>query len=94
MTKFEWTEARGRGICNYLYHEDDEGFSRSVGIASVYPLGNGYRVSVSWQFDALLTPKAYILNKRFATLEAAKRAVERKIPGLVAVLKIQGVKWI
>lgn len=90
MTTFEWTGPTSRGTCNYLYNENETYYSRSMGIASVYPEGNFYRVSTSFHLDPLIPPRAYILNKKFATLAAAKRAVERKIPGLIAVLKIQG----
>ena len=90
MTTFEWSGPTGRGIYNYLYNEDDEGYSRSIGIASVYPHREYYSVSTAHYLDPLIPPRAYILNKKFATLAAAKRAVERKIPGLIAVIKIQG----
>lgn len=90
MTTFEWSGPTSRGVCNYLYNEDDEGYSRAVGIVSVYPEKGYYRVMVAHFFDAILSPHAYILRHKYPTLKAAKRAVERKIPGLVAVLKIQG----
>lgn len=90
MTTFEWSPRVGSGIYNYLYNEDDEGYSRSVGIASVYPQGDHYRVITAHYLDALIPPTAYILRNKFATLEAAKRAVDRKIPPLIAVIKMQG----
>jgi hypothetical protein len=90
MTTFKWSGPVGRGVYNYLYNEDDEGYARSIGIASVYPHRDHYRVSTAHSLDLLIPPTAYILRKKFDTLAAAKRAVERKIPGLVAVLKIQG----
>jgi hypothetical protein len=90
MTTFEWSGPAGRGTYNYLYNEDDEGYSRSIGMASVYPQRDHYRVITAHYLDELIPAKAYILNHKYPTLAAAKRAVERKIPGLIAVLKIQG----
>jgi len=90
MTTFGWSGPTSRGTYNYLYNEDDDGYSRAVGIASVYAQGAHYRVITAHFFDALIPQTAYILRKKFATAEAAKRAVERKIPGLIAVLKISG----
>ena len=89
MTTFEWVSTP-RGIYNYLYNDDDEGYSRSIGIASVYPQRDHYRVITAHYLDELIPPRAYILNHKYPTLAAAKRAVERKIPPLVAVIKIQG----
>ena len=90
MTTFEWTGPFGLGIYNYLYNENDEGYSRSIGIASVYLEHSHYRVRTAYYLDALIPSNAYILNRKYPTLAAAKRAVERKIPGLVAVIKIHG----
>jgi len=90
MTTFEWSGPTSRGTYNYLYNEDDEGYSRSIGIASVYPQAAHYRVITAHYFDHLIPDTAYILNHKYPTLAAAKRAVDRKIPPLVAVLKIQG----
>jgi hypothetical protein len=90
MTIFEWFGPTGRGNYGYTYKEDDEGYSRAMGIASVYRDGDYYRVNVSYHLDAVLPSNSYILKKKYATVDAAKRAVERKIPGLIAVLKISG----
>ena len=90
MTTFKWSGPTSRGTCNYLYNEDDEGYSRSIGIASVYQQRNHYRVMTAHYFDQLIPDTAYILNHKYPTLAAAKRAVERKIPALIAVIKIQG----
>jgi hypothetical protein len=94
MTTFEWTGPTGRGHYNYLYNENTTELSRSVGIAGVsHNAGkNCYRVLLSYQFDALVPPNAYIRKHKYPTLEAAQRAVDRKVPGLVAVLKIQGIQ--
>jgi hypothetical protein len=90
MTVFEWFGPTGRGNYGYTYKEDDEGYSRAMGIASVYRDGDYYRVNVSFHLDAVLPPNSYILKRRYTTADAAKRAVERKIPPLIAVLKISG----
>lgn len=94
MTTFEWLPPRGDGIYNYVYHESTEELSRSIGVAGVYYIGskNHYRAHLSYHFNDLVPSNAYILKHKFPTLEAAKLAVERKVPGLVAVLKIQGIK--
>jgi hypothetical protein len=91
MITFEWTEGRAGGAFhNYLYREDTEELARAMGIAGVWRTGSHYRVVLHHQFDVLIPPNAYILRRKFSTLEAAKRAVERRVPPLVAVLKIQG----
>ena len=94
MTTFDWFGPTGRGHYSYRYNENTTELSRSIGIAGVvYDAGkNCYRVHISFQLDDLVPPNAYILKRKYPTLEAAKRAVERKIPGLVAVLKIQGIQ--
>lgn len=94
MTTFEWSGPTGRGYYNYTYKENTEELSRAIGVGGVlYDAGKGcYRVILSYQFNDLVPSNAYILKRKFPTLEAAKRAVERKVPGLVAVLKIQGVR--
>ena len=95
MTTFEWAVSP-RGFANYTYHEDTEELSRSIGIAGVFhishKLKNHYRVSLSHHFTDLVPPNAYIRKHKYPTLEAAKRAVERKVPPLIAVLKIQGIQ--
>lgn len=93
MTTFEWSGPTGRGHYNYLYNENTVELSRSIGIARVsHDAGkNCYRVILSYYFDELVSPSAYIRKHKYPTLEAAQRAVERKVPGLVAVLKIQGI---
>lgn len=91
MTTFEWVDVP-RGISNYVYNENTEEFSRSVGIAGVYRERDYYEVSLSFRFKELVKPNAYIRKHKYPTLEAAKRAVERKIPALVAVLKMQGIQ--
>lgn len=93
MTTFEWSGPTGRGHYNYLYNENIVKFSRPIGIAGVsHDAGkNCYRVLLSYLFDELVSPSAYIRKHKYPTLEAAKRAVDRKVPGLVAVLKIQGI---
>jgi hypothetical protein len=92
MTTFEWTTS-SRGFANYIYHETTEELSRSVGIAGIHhiPTKNYYQVSLSYMLNELVPSKAYIFKHKFPTLEAAKRAVERKVPPLVAVLKMQGI---
>ena len=96
MTTFEWLSPRGDSIYNYVYHENTEELSRSVGVAGVYhipnKLKNHYRVNLSYRFNELVPRTAYIRHMKFPTLEAAKRAVERKVPPLIAVLKIQGIQ--
>lgn len=93
MTTFEWSGPRGNGWHNYLYNENTTELSRSMGVAGVFPIEEDgtYRVYLSHHFNDLVPNTAYILRKKYPTLEAAKRAVERKVPGLVAVLKIQGI---
>lgn len=93
MTTFEWS-SRANGWHNYLYHEDTVELSRSAGVAGVFSTADdcAYRVYLSHHFNDLVPNTAYILRKRYPTLEAAKRAVERKVPGLIAVLKIQGIQ--
>jgi hypothetical protein len=93
MTTFEWLPPRvDGGSCNYIYHENTEELSRSIGVAGVYYIEgkDTYRVFLSYHFNELVPPNAYILKHKYPTLEAAKRAVERKVPPLIAVLKIQG----
>jgi len=94
MTTFEWFGPIGRGHYAYRYDENTPELSRSIGIAGVvYDAGkNCYRVHIGPQLDDLVPPNAYIRKRKYPTLEAAQRAVERKIPGLVAVLKIRGIK--
>ena len=95
MTTFEWMPSRAPHH-NYVYHENTEELSRSIGVAGVHhishKLKNHYRVVLSYHFNELVPSTAYILKRKFPTLEAAKRAVERKVPPLVAVLQIQGVR--
>jgi hypothetical protein len=91
MITYKWTEGRARDVFhNYLYHENTEELSREMGIAGVWNTGSCYRVVLHHQFDALVPPNAYIRKHKYPTLAAAKRAVERRVPPLVAVLKIQG----
>lgn len=92
MTTFEWSGPNRQGFYNYIYHESTEELSRSIGVAGLYPAKDHYRAHLSYHFNDLVPSNAYILRRKFPTLEAAKRAVERKVPGLVAVLKIQGIK--
>ena len=93
MTTFEWLTARSDGSYSYVYHENTEELSRSISVAGVYHIPNKdhYVVSLSHYFNQLVPSTAYILKHKYPTLEAAKRAVERKVPPLVAVLKIQGI---
>jgi hypothetical protein len=95
MTTFEWLTPRRDGSYSYVYHENTEELSRSISVAGVYhianKLQNHYRVYLSHRFTDLVPPNAYIRKHKYPTLEAAKRAVERKIPALIAVLKIQGI---
>jgi hypothetical protein len=93
METFEWSSLAS-GWHNYLYHENTTELSRSAGVAGVFPMDDNcaYRVYLSHHFNNLVPPNAYIHRKRYPTLEAAKRAVERKVPGLIAVLKIQGIQ--
>jgi hypothetical protein len=93
MTTFEWFGPAGRGHYNYRYNENTDSLSRSIGIAGVIhdSKKDGYRVHLTYHFNDLVPPNAYIRKHKFPTLQAAKRAVERKVPPLVAVLKIQGV---
>jgi thiosulfate reductase cytochrome b subunit len=88
MTTFEWNIKH-----SYIYHENTAELSRSISVAGVLynAFTDHYRVSLSPRFDDLISPTAYIRKHKYPTLEAAKRAVERKIPPLVAVLKIQGL---
>ena len=94
MTTFEWFGPTGRGHYSYRYNEDTEGLSRTIGIAGIlYDAGkNCYRVHLNSQFNDLVPPNAHIRKNKYPTVEAAKRAVDRKIPPLVAVLKIQGIQ--
>lgn len=93
MTTFEWFGPVRQGQHNYRYNENTEELSRSIGVAGVLHDAdkNCYRVILSYHFDDLVPSNAYILKHKYPTVEAAKRAVERKVPGLVAVLKIQGI---
>jgi hypothetical protein len=63
-------------------------------VAGVYHAPNKeyYFVWLSHRFTDLVPPNAYIRKHKYPTLEAAKRAVERKVPPLIAVLKIQGIQ--
>jgi hypothetical protein len=91
MITYEWTGARAGGAFhNYLFREDTEELARAIGIAAVRYTGSCYRVVLYHTFDALVPPNAYIRKHKYPTLEAAKRAVERRVPPLVAVLKIRG----
>jgi hypothetical protein len=94
MTTFEWLTARSDGSYSYVYHENTEELSRSISVAGVYhiPNKNHYVVCLSHRFTDLVPPNAYILKHKYPTLAAAKRAVERKVPPLIAVLKIQGIQ--
>ena len=94
MTTFEWSGPTGRGHYNYLYNENTTELSRAIGVGGVlYDAGRDcYRVNLSYHFNDLVPSNAYILKHKFPTLEAAKRAVERKVPPLIAVLKMQGIK--
>lgn len=96
MTTFEWLSPRVDGSYSYVYHENTEELSRSISVAGVYhvpgKLKNHYRVHLSHRFTDLVPRTAYIRHMKFPTLEAAKRAVERKVPPLIAVLKIQGIQ--
>jgi hypothetical protein len=96
MTAFDWSGPTGRGhySYSYRYNENTTELSRSIGVAGVvYDAGkNCYRIYLSYHFNDLVPPTAYIIKHKYPTLEAAKRAVERKVPGLVAVLKIQGIQ--
>jgi hypothetical protein len=95
MTTFEWFGPLRNGHYTYRYDENTVELSRSIGVAGVYHIPgnpkNHYRVNLSYHFNDLVPPNAYIFKHKYPTLEAAKRAVERKVPGLVAVLKIQGI---
>ena len=92
MITFKWADGRVMDTYHsYLCHEDTDTLSRAMGIAGVWCTAPGcYRVVISPQLDLFIPPNAYILKRKFPTLEAAKRAVERKVPPLVAVLKIRG----
>lgn len=94
MTTFEWFRPVRQGQYNYRYNENTTELSRSIGVAGVLHDAdkNCFRVILSYHFDELVSPSAYIRKHKYPTLEAAKRAVERKVPGLVAVLKIQGIQ--
>lgn len=94
MTTFEWFGPTRGGHYNYRYDENTVELSRSIGVAGVsHDAGkNCYRVHLSYYFNDLVPPNAYIRKHKYPTLEAAQRAVERKVPGLVAVLKIQGIQ--
>ena len=94
MTTFEWFGPLRNGHYTYRYNENTVELSRSIGVAAVYYIADKghYRVNLSYHFNDLVPSNAYILKHKFPTLEAAKRAVERKVPGLVAVLKIQGIQ--
>lgn len=95
MTTFEWATSP-RGFANYTYHENTEELSRSIGVAGVYhvsnKLKNHYRAHLSYHFNDLVPLNAYIRKHKYPTVDAAKRAVERKVPPLIAVLKIQGIQ--
>lgn len=93
MTTFEWSGPTGSGHYNYLYNENTEELSRSIGIGGILydSHHNCYRVHLSYKFDGLVPPNAYIRKHKYPSVDAAKRAVERKVPPLVAVLKIQGI---
>jgi hypothetical protein len=93
MTTFEWFGPTGRGYYTYRYNENTDSLSRSIGIAGILydPRPNCYRVHLSGYFDDLVPPNAHIRKNKYPSVDAAKRAVERKIPGLVAVLKIRGI---
>jgi hypothetical protein len=95
MTTFEWLPTYVDGRYSYVYHENTEELSRSIGVAGVWhipnKIKNHYRVLLSHRFTELVPRTAYILKHKYPTLEAAKRAVERKVPPLIAVLKIQGM---
>ena len=96
MITFKWSDGRVTdNYHSYLCHEDTDTdtdtLSRAMDIAWVWCTAPGcYRVSISQQLDMFIPPNAYIIKRKFPTLEAAKRAVERKVPPLVAVLKIRG----
>jgi len=94
MITFEWVGPSPRGHHIYQYNEDTDGLSRSSGVAGVlYDASkNFYRVHLGYHFTDLVPGNAYIRKHKYPTLQAAKRAVERKVPPLIAVLKMQGVK--
>lgn len=75
--------------CNLYDPEKDTNFT--INLAGVRADGRHFRVVTGPLFDDLIPPGSYIRNKRYATLLTAQRAVERKIPPLVAVLLMQGV---
>ena len=92
MTTFTWLSPRGEITHSYVYHENTEELARSIGVAGVHFYQKHYRVALSYRFDDLVKPNAYIRKHKYPTLEAAKRAVDRKVPPLIAVLKIQGIQ--
>lgn len=94
MTNFEWFGPTSGGHHNYRYNENTDSLSRSIGVAGVlYDARRGcYRVHLGYHFTDLVPLNAYIRTHKYPTLQAAKRAVERKVPPLIAVLKMQGVK--
>lgn len=74
--------------CNLYDPEKDTNYT--INLAGVRADRTHFRVVTSPMFDDFIPRESYILKKRYATSAAAQRAVERKIPPLVAVLLMQG----
>jgi len=89
MSDLQWITSGWRQIGSLVYYPESSG--GAVHVATVLKREEGvYVVSTSAHFDMFIPPNAYILKRKFSTLEAAKRAVERKMIPLVAVLQIRG----
>ena len=90
MSDLQWVTSGWRRIQSLVYYPEIA-IGGSVHIATVLKNEEDvYVVSTNAKFDMFIPPNAYILRRKFSTLEAAKRAVERKMTPLVEVLRIRG----
>jgi len=89
MSDLQWIASGWRRIQSLVYYPESSG--GAVHVATVLKNEEDvYVVSTNAHFDMFIPPNAYILKRKFITLEAAKRAVERKMTPLVEVLRIRG----
>jgi hypothetical protein len=89
MSDLQWVTSGWRQYHSLVYYPESSG--GAVHVATVFKREEDiYVVSTNAHFDMFIPPNAYILKRKFSTLEAAKRAVERKMTPLVEVLRIRG----
>lgn len=95
-TEFEWRDLP-RSFTSYIYRSRSSEFERWEPRAWVTFYKGGFWVNLNRVFviHHLVGERPYIERKKYLTLDDAKRAVERKVPGMVAVVQLRekmGVK--